>query len=125
MEENVTIYIKYKDIHDVAKNTTKILGMLGLTTNQLIEMNKCDFNNTILMMHGLMDVNVSSVNNNPICVIGMNFSYVVNLMIILMIVAFSILFIIILYNAFLITIDERQKEYAVLNSIGGTERTDT
>ena len=42
-------------------------------------------------------------------------------MIIIIFAAISILFIIILYNAFLITINERKKEYAVLNSIGGTE----
>jgi len=33
----------------------------------------------------------------------------------------SILFIVVLYNAFIITISERKREYAILNSIGGTE----
>ena len=42
-------------------------------------------------------------------------------MIAVILLIFSILSIIILYNAFLITINERKKEYAVLNSVGATE----
>lgn len=75
----------------------------------------------MLTAHGLIDVGISGVNNLPVCKIRVNYTYVMDLMIILILVVFSILFIIILYNAFLITINERQKEYAILNSIGGTE----
>ena len=42
-------------------------------------------------------------------------------MIVLILVVFSIFFIIILYNSFLVTINERKRDYAILNSIGGTE----
>lgn len=76
----------------------------------------------LLTAHGLIDVEISSnENSEPICTTRINYTNVVNLMIILILVSFSILFIIVLYNAFLITINERQKEYAVLNSVGGTE----
>lgn len=51
----------------------------------------------------------------------LNFSYVLDLMIILIFIILSMIFIVILYNAFLITINERRKEYAILNSIGAIE----
>ncbi len=104
----------------MCNNTNDIIANLNLSFEQLH--NHCKFNKIVLTAHGLIDVEISSnENSEPICTTRINYTNVVNLMIILILVSFSILFIIVLYNAFLITINERQKEYAVLNSVGGTE----
>lgn len=122
-QSKVSIYIKYKNIRNVCENTNDILKELAVSYNQLQYSYGYDFNKTLLTAHGLIDIEISSINDVPNCTKRIDYNYVVNLMIILLLVTFSILFIIILYNAFLITVKERKKEYAVLNSIGGTERT--
>ena len=119
-QNNITAYIKYKNIRNLCNNTNDIIANLSLSSEQLH--NQCEFNKMLLTAHGLIDVEISSTENDGlICTTRVNYTNVVNLMIILILVSFSILFIIVLYNAFLITINERQKEYSVLNSIGGTE----
>jgi len=119
-QNNITAYIKYKNIRNLGNNTNDIMANLSLSSEQLH--NQCEFNKMLLTAHGLIDVEISSTENDGlICTTRVNYTNVVNLMIILILVSFSILFIIVLYNAFLITINERHKEYAVLNSIGGTE----
>ena len=82
---------------------------------------KCSFNENLLMIYGLIDMGITQEGGSLVCKARLNYSYALNIMLILIIVAFSILFIIVLYNSFLITIDERRKEYAILNSVGATE----
>ena len=121
--ENVTVYIKYDNIKNVCTYSENILENLGLSEGEGRELYKIfEFNNKILTVNGLIDV-TATINNQglPECRMRINYSYVIDLMLIVVILIFSILFIIILYNAFLITINERKKEYAILNSIGGTE----
>ena len=119
-QNNITVYIKYKNIRNLCNNTNDIIANLSLSSEQLH--NQCEFNKMLLTAHGLIDVEISSNENGRlICTTRVNYTNVIDLMIILILIGFSILFIIVLYNAFLITINERQKEYAVLNSVGGTE----
>lgn len=121
-QSNVSIYIKYRNVQNVCKNTTNILAELGVSFEEFVFQYEYGFNEMLLTAHGFIDAGIASNESGaPICTTRVNYTNVVNLMIVLILVSFSILFIIVLYNAFLITINERQKEYAVLNSVGGTE----
>ena len=122
-QENITVYLKYDNIRNVCAYSNDILGDLELSEKETKEISKlCQFNNKILTVNGLIDV-TPDINNKglPNCKMRINYSYVIDLMIIMVILIFSAIFIMILYNAFLITINERKKEYAILNSVGGTE----
>lgn len=123
LQDNVTVYLKYKNIKNVCKNTNDIIASLELSEIEARYLYKiCSFNQQLLTVHGFIDV-TPNINNQgvPECRMRLNYSYAIDLMIIVTIIAFSAFFIIILYNAFLITINERKKEYAILNSVGGTE----
>lgn len=121
-EENLNIYVRYKNVKDVCKYSNDILQTLNISTDEIENSkNKCEFNQKLLTIYGIIDVEIETENYIPKCIVRINYSYAIELMIIIIFAAISILFIIILYNAFLITINERKKEYAVLNSIGGTE----
>ena len=121
-EENLNIYVRYKNVKDVCKYSNDILQTLNISTDEIENSkNKCEFNQKLLTIYGIIDVEIETENYIPKCIARINYSYAIELMIIIIFAAISILFIIILYNAFLITINERKKEYAVLNSIGGTE----
>ena len=118
-QEN-NVYIKYNNVKRTCKYTTDIVQTLNLSYDDAKE--KCEFNEKLLTVYGLIDVEFSYEGSAPpICQARLNFSYVLDIMILVILLVFSILFIIILYNAFLITINERKKEYAILNSVGGTE----
>lgn len=120
-EEN-NIYVRYKNVKDVCKYSNDILQTLNISTDEIENSkNKCEFNQKLLTIYGIINVEIETENYIPKCIARINYSYAIELMIIISFAAISILFIIILYNAFLITINERKKEYAVLNSIGGTE----
>ena len=78
----------------------------------------------MLNSYGLIDVSIipnGYADSVPTCQARLNFTYVADILLVIILLIFSILSIIILYNAFLITINERKKDYAVLNSIGATE----
>lgn len=121
-EKNLNIYIRYKNVKDVCKYSNDILQTLNISTDEIENSkNKCEFNQKLLTIYGIIDVEIETENYIPKCIARINYSYAIELMIIIIFAAISILFIIILYNAFLITINERKQEYAVLNSIGGTE----
>lgn len=121
-EKNFNIYVRYKNARDVCKYSNDILQTLNISTDEFENSkNKCEFNQKLLTIYGIIDVEIETENYIPKCIARINYSYAIELMIIIIFAAISILFIIILYNAFLITINERKKEYAVLNSIGGTE----
>ena len=121
-EKILNIYIRYKNVKDVCKYSNDILQTLNISTDEIENSkNKCEFNQKLLTIYGIIDVEIETENYIPKCIARINYSYAIELMIIIIFAALSILFIIILYNAFLITINERKKEYAVLNSIGGTE----
>lgn len=121
-EKNLNIYIRYKNVKDVCKYSNDILQTLNISTDEIENSkNKCEFNQKLLTIYGIIDVEIETENYIPKCIARINYSYAIELMIIIIFAVISILFIIILYNAFLITINERKKEYAVLNSIGGTE----
>ena len=121
-EKNLNIYIRYKNVKDVCKYSNDILQTLNISTDEIENSkNKCEFNQKLLTIYGIIDVEIETENYIPKYIARINYSYAIELMIIIIFAAISILFIIILYNAFLITINERKQEYAVLNSIGGTE----
>lgn len=117
-QNNTTVYLKYINIKKVCTYTTDIIRILD-SSNYDLASDKYEFNTELLTTYGLIDVMINSITHK--CEVRMNYSYIINIMIILLLVAFSILFIIILYNAFLISINEKKKEYAILNSIGATE----
>ena len=118
--DGINIYIKYDNYKKTCTYTNNILQTLNLTYIEADE--KCELNTKLLNSYGLIDVSIKNyVDNVPICQARLNFTYILDIMIIIILLIFSILSIIILYNAFLITINERKKEYAVLNSIGATE----
>lgn len=120
---NIKVYLKYDNIKNVCKYSNYIISGLNLSENEAKFIKQfCGFNKQLLTVNGFIDVE-PNINNDGFadCKMRLNYSYIINIMIIVTIGAFSIFFIIILYNAFLITINERKREYAVLNSVGGTE----
>ena len=122
-KKNIIVYLKYDNIKNVCKYSNDIIGSLKLSEMEAKLIYKiCSFNNQLLTVNGFIDVTAQFNSKGlPDCRMRVNYSYVIDLLIIITIIAISVFFIIILYNAFLITINERKKEYAVLNSVGGTE----
>jgi len=121
-DNNITVYLKYDSIQNVCEYSNDIISMLNLSEEEAREINNiCKFNKQLLTVHGFIDVHITVGNKTIKCLMKLNYSYVIDLMIIAVIIVLSALFIVILYNAFLITINERKKEYAILNSVGGTE----
>ena len=123
-QDNVTVYLKYNKIQNVCEYSKDIIGSLGLSEMEAKYISRiCNFNQRLLTVHGFIDVKLGFNDNGtiPDCRMRVNYSDVIALVIIITIITFSVFFIIILYNAFLITINERNKEYAILNSVGGTE----
>lgn len=119
---SLNIYIKYNNIKDTYTCSSDIVQTLGLSVFDASE--KCEFNENLLPVFGLMGARLTYADSAKTILIyksTLNFSYVLDLLIFVILLFFSILFIIILYNAFLITLNERRKEYAILNSVGGTE----
>ena len=121
VKNKFNIYIKFKNIKQLCKYSNDIIKILDISDNLKLSEDKLEFNQKLLTVYGLIDAEIVNQNHGPICRVRVNYSYVIDIIILLILVAFSVLFIIILYNAFLITISERKKEYAILNSIGGTE----
>ena len=120
--DGINIYIKYDNYRKTCIYTNNILETLNLTYTEAYE--NCELNTRLLNSYGLIDASIKAkdfVDNVPICQVRFNFTYILDIMLIVILLIFSILSVIILYNAFLITINERKKEYAVLNSIGATE----
>lgn len=122
IDSGINVYIKYDNIRRTSDYTNDILKTLNYS---IIDVQKnCELNTKLLNASGLIDVSIGLKRNTsdvPNCQVRLNFTYVLDIMFIIILLVFSILSIIILYNAFLITINERKKEYAVLNSIGATE----
>ena len=122
MENGMNVYIKYENYKNITSYTNDIFRTLNYSVLDTRE--KCEFNTKLLTAYGLIDVSIgirNATQTDPICLVRLNFAYVLDILFILILLVFSILSIIILYNAFLITINERKKEYAILNSIGATE----
>lgn len=130
-KEKFNIYIKYRESSNSLKYSKDIINELGnYSLKDLVEKdeeeiksinNKYEFNKHTLIINGIINPKIEITNSGTNCVADINYQPLINLLIILTIVIFSILSIIILYNAFLITTDERKKEYAILNSVGATE----
>ena len=119
---SINVYIKYDNVKQTYKYSTDIIQTLGFSFTDVET--KCEFNDKLLTVYGLMgaDLDYADTSKNTLIYRSvLNLSYAIDIMIILILLSFSIFFIIILYNAFLITINEREKEYAILNSIGATE----
>lgn len=125
-EDEFNVFIKFNDIRKTCQYSTEIIQKIELAKEEIGDKEKNNnieykFNQKLLTVYGLIDVETVEANNNITCVARVNYSYVIDILIIIILVVFSIIFIIILYNAFLITVNERKKEYAILNSVGGTE----
>ena len=119
---SINVYIKYDNVKQTYKYSTDIIQTLGFSFTDVET--KCEFNDKLLTVYGLMgaDLDYADTSKNTLIYRSvLNLSYAIDIMLILILLSFSIFFIIILYNAFLITINERKKEYAILNSIGATE----
>lgn len=120
--DRINIYIKYDNYKKTCTYTNDILETLNLTYIETSE--NCELNTKLLNSYGLIDVSIipnGYADSVPTCQARLNFTYVADILLVIILLIFSILSIIILYNAFLITINERKKDYAVLNSIGATE----
>ncbi len=118
--DNIDVYLKFTDIHSVCKFCNDIVTTLNLTYEDVIE--NCKINEELLNVHGVMNIVITSQTGTDVNIYSTaNLSYVIDVLILLVLVIFCVLFIIILYNAFLITINERRKEYAILNSVGATK----
>lgn len=120
--DKINIYIKYKNVIDTYKYSSNILQTLDYSF--ITAENNCSFNENLLTTYGLMGANLDYEDSTQSVLVYkniLNLSYIINILIITVLIVFSILSIIILYNAFLIAINERKKQYAILNSIGATE----
>lgn len=125
-EDEFNVFIKFNNIRETCQYSTELIQKVELAKEEIGNKEKSNnieykFNQKLLTVYGLIDVETVEANNNITCVARVNYSYVIDILIIIILVVFSIIFIIILYNAFLITVNERKKEYAILNSVGGTE----
>ena len=121
VKDKFDIYIKFKNIKQICNYSNDIIRTLDLSDDLKLSENKLEFNQKLLTVYGLIDVEIVNQNYELTSRVRVNYSYVMDIIILVILLVFSILFIIILYNAFLITINEREREYAILNSIGGTE----
>ena len=118
--DTLNVFIKYKNVKETYKYSSNIVQTLQYSLSEAEE--KCEFNDKLLTVYGLMGATLDYTASSQLTYKStINFSYVIDLMIVLILVVFSIFFIIILYNSFLVTINERKRDYAILNSIGGTE----
>ena len=118
--DTLNVFIKYKNVKETYKYSSNIVQTLQYSLSEAEE--KCEFNDKLLTVYGLMGATLDYTTSSQLTYKStINFSYVIDLMIVLILVVFSIFFIIILYNSFLVTINERKRDYAILNSIGGTE----
>ena len=118
--DTLNVFIKYKNVKETYKYSSNIVQTLQYSLSESEE--KCEFNDKLLTVYGLMGATLDYTASSQLTYKStINFSYVIDLMIVLILVVFSIFFIIILYNSFLVTINERKRDYAILNSIGGTE----
>ncbi len=118
--DTLNVFIKYKNVKETYKYSSDIVQTLQYSLSEAEE--KCEFNDKLLTVYGLMGATLDYTASSQLTYKStINFSYVIDLMIVLILVVFSIFFIIILYNSFLVTINERKRDYAILNSIGGTE----
>lgn len=123
LNNNFDIYTKYTNVKDVCKNSTDLINSLRITREDLVNKEeKIEFNQNLLTINGLIDVTIEPSNTSLICKARINYSYFLEIVFVGILIIFSIIFITILYNAFLITINERKKDYAILSSIGSTER---
>lgn len=119
-KNNINAYIKYSNIKKTCTYSIDIIQTLDFSL--ITASQNCSFNKSLLAVYGLIDCSVTQDSTGAIiCRCSTNFSYIIDLTIILVLSFFSILSIIILYNSFLITINERKKDYSTFNSIGGTE----
>lgn len=118
--DTLNVFIKYKNVKETYKYSSNIVQTLQYSLSEAEE--KCEFNDKLLTVYGLMGATLDYTTSSQLTYKStINFSYVIDLMIVLILLVFSIFFIIILYNSFLVTINERKRDYAILNSIGGTE----
>ncbi len=115
---SINVYIKYKNIKNVCKYSNEIIRVLNVGDSAI---SKCYFNKKLLTMYGLIDAEIVLGINSVVCMVRLNYLYIMDMIVIITLLTCSILFIVVLYNAFIITISERKREYAILNSIGGTE----
>lgn len=118
--DNIDVYLKFTNINNVCRYCNDIITTLNLTYEDVME--NCKINEESLNVHGVMNIIITSQTGTDVNIYSRaNLSYVIDLLIVLVLIIFCVLFIIILYNAFLITINERRQEYAILNSIGATK----
>ena len=125
-DDEINVYIKFKNIRKTCEYATEIIQMVeeskvSIDSSEKVNNIEYNFNQKLLTVYGLIDVELVGENNNKTCITRVNYTYIIDIMIIVILVILSVIFIIILYNAFLITVNERKKEYAILNSVGGTE----
>ena len=125
-DDEINVYIKFKNIRKTCEYATEIIRMVeeskvSIDSSEKVNNIEYNFNQKLLTVYGLIDVELVGENNNKTCITRVNYTYIIDIMIIVILVILSVIFIIILYNAFLITVNERKKEYAILNSVGGTE----
>ena len=117
---DINVYLKFTNINRTCRYCNDIITTLNLTYDDVIE--NCDINEKLLNVHGIMDISIVTLYGEDVTIsAGVNLSYIIDILILLILIIFSVLFIIILYNAFLITVNERRQEYAILNSIGATK----
>ena len=109
VKNKFNIYIKFKNIKQLCKYSNDIIKILDISDNLKLSEDKLEFNQKLLTVYGLIDAEIVNQNHGPICRVRVNYSYVIDIIILLILVAFSVLFIIILYNAYLINISERKK----------------
>ena len=127
LDDEINIYIKFKNIRKTCEYSTAIIQIIddayktNIDSPEKVNNVEYKFNQKLLTVYGLIDVGIVEENNNKTCIARVNYTYIIDIMIIAILVIFSVIFIVILYNAFLITVNERKKEYAILNSVGGTE----
>ena len=90
--DGINIYIKYDNYKKTCAYTNNILQTLNLTLIEAYE--KCELNTRLLNSYGLIDVSINAkeyTDNVPICRVRLNFTYILDIMIAIILLIFSIL----------------------------------
>ena len=102
LDDEINIYIKFKNIRKTCEYSTAIIQIIddAYKTNidSLEKVNNVEykFNQKLLTVYGLIDVGIVEENDNKTCITRVNYTYIIDIMIIAILVIFSVIFIVIL-----------------------------
>ena len=94
---DINVYLKFTNINRTCRYCNDIITTLNLTYDDVIE--NCDINEKLLNVHGIMDISIVTLYGEDVTIsAGANLSYAIDVLILLVLIIFSVLFIILIFN---------------------------